>query len=87
VRELREDEKRQIGLDNGVRVTDVAEGSVADDNGIQPNDIIELVGRTPVKDAASFGRLVSDARKAGRPAVLSVTNTNGTRYVALRLDK
>ena len=87
VRDLREEEKRQIGLDNGVRVTDVAEGSVADDQGIQPNDIIEMVGRTPVKDAATFNRLVSDARKAGRPAVLSVTNTNGTRYVALRLDK
>ena len=87
VRDLREDEKRQIGIDNGVRVTDVTEGSIADDQGIQPNDVIEMVGRTPVKDSASFGRLIMDARKSGRPAVLSVSNSTGTRYVALRLDK
>ena len=38
-----------------MRVTDVEDGSVADEKGIQPNDIIEMVGGAAVKDAARSG--------------------------------
>ena len=65
----------------------IADGSPADERGIQPNDVIDMVGRTPVKDAGSFARLLNEQRKLGRPVVLSVTNADGTRFVTLRLDK
>jgi Do/DeqQ family serine protease len=87
VRDLREDEKRQLGIENGVRVTDVEDASVADDKGIQPNDVIEMVGPNPVKDAATFSHLMAAARKAGRPAVLYVNRNGNSQYVPLRLDK
>lgn len=87
VRDLRGDEKSQLGVDEGVRVTQVDDGSLADDKGIQPNDVIEQVNRSPVNSAEEFGRLVSAAKKAGKPVVLLV-NTNGvTRFVPIRLDK
>jgi serine protease Do len=61
VRDLRDEERKQLGLENGVRVTNVEDGSIADDKGIQPNDVIEMVGGSPVTDAASFARLMAAA--------------------------
>jgi Do/DeqQ family serine protease len=87
VRDLRDEEKRQLGIDDGVRVTEVTDGSIADDNGIQPTDVIEMVGPTPVADAATFTKLMASAQRAGRPAVLYVNRNGNTRYVPLRLDK
>jgi len=87
VRELRDEEKRQLGIDAGVRVTDVADGSIADDNGIQPTDVIEMVGPNPVTDVVTFGKLMAAAKKAGRPAVLYVNRNGTSRYVPMRLDK
>ena len=87
VRDLRDEERKQLGLENGVRVTDVVDGSIADDKGIQPNDIIERVGGNPVTDSATFGRLMAAARKAGRPAVLYVNRNGNSQYVPMRMDK
>ncbi len=87
VRDLRDEERKQLGVENGVRVTDIEDGSIADDKGIQPNDVIEMVGGTPVKDAASFGRLMLAAKRAGRPAVLYVNRNGNSQYVPIRLDK
>ena len=87
VRDLRDEEKRQLGIEDGVRVTDVTDGSVADNNGIQPTDVIEMVGPNPVKDVATFARLMSAAKRANRPAVLYVNRNGNSRYVPIRLDK
>ncbi len=87
VRSLRDEEKKQLGIENGVRVTDVEDGSVADDKGIQPNDVVEMVGTSPVNDPASFARLMAAQKKAGRPAVLFVNRNGNSQYVPLRLDK
>jgi len=87
VRDLRDEEKRQLGIEDGVRVTDVADGSVADDKGIQPNDVIEMVGSNAVKDSDSFSHLMAASRKSGRPAVLYVNRNGNTQYIALHLDK
>jgi serine protease Do len=86
VRDMRADELRQLGIDSGVRVTDVTEGSNAEDRGIQPNDVIEEVGATPVKDAASFAKLMIAAKAAHRPAALLVNREGNTRFLSLRLD-
>jgi len=85
VRDMREDELKQLGIEAGVRVTDVAEGSLAEERGIQPNDVIEQVGPTPVKDAATFTKLMDSAKKAQRPAALLVNREGNTRFATLRL--
>lgn len=85
VRDLRDDELRQLGIEAGVRVTQVEEGSLAEERGIQANDVIEQVGPTPVKDAATFTRLMVAAKKAGRPAALLVNREGNTRFATLRL--
>ena len=42
VRDLtRRGDARSSAIEAGVRVTEVADGSVAEDKGIQPNDVIE----------------------------------------------
>jgi Do/DeqQ family serine protease len=87
VRDLRDEERKQLGVEYGVRVTDIEDGSIADDKGLQPNDVIEMVGGSPVKDAATFGRLMAAARKAGRPAVLYLNRNGVSQYVPLRLEK
>ena len=87
VRDLRDEERKQLGVENGVKVTDVADGSVADDKGSEPNDVIEMVGSNPVKDAASFARLMAAAKKSGKPAVLYVNRGGNSQYVPMRLDK
>lgn len=85
VRDLRDDELRQLGIEAGVRVTLVEEGSLAEERGIQANDVIEQVGPTPVKDAATFTRLMVAAKKDGRPAALLVNREGNTRFATLRL--
>jgi serine protease Do len=45
VRDLTASEKSEFNLDSGVRVTEVAEGSEAQDKDIQVNDVIEEVNR------------------------------------------
>jgi serine protease Do len=87
VRALRDEEKKQLGIEDGVRVTDVEDGSAADDKGIEPNDVIEMVGGSVVKDADDFAQQMSAAKKAGRPAVLYVYRNGFPQYIPLRLDK
>jgi serine protease Do len=87
VRDLRDEERKQLGIENGVRVTDVQDGSIADDKGIQPNDVIEMVGGSAAKDAVTFARLMTAAKRAGRPAVLYVNRNGNSQYVPMRLDK
>lgn len=87
VRSLRELELTKLKIDSGVMVTDVEDGSPADERGLQPGDVIEQVGQTPVKDEESFTRLMNAQKRAGRPAVLFVSRNGNGQYVTFRLDK
>jgi len=87
VRDLTASEKAELKLDAGVRVTDVADDSEAQDKDIQPGDIIEEVNRQPVKTAVDFKAQVAKVRKAGKPIVMIVNRNGGTRFETLKLDK
>jgi Do/DeqQ family serine protease len=87
VRGLTADEKTRLSVQSGVRVTAVEDGSTAADRGLQVDDVIEEVNRTPVEDAASFARAVREAREAGKPAVLLVNSNGNTRFVPIRLER
>lgn len=71
---------------NGLVVTDVEPGSVADDNGILPGDIIRSVNSQPVSSTADLSAAVEAAANAGRGAVLvQLERDNSNRFVALPL--
>ena len=87
VRDLSPSERAELKVDSGVRVTEVAEDSEAQDKDIQPNDVIEEVNQTPVSSAAEFRAQVAKIRKAGKPVVLIVNRNGATRFETLKLDK
>ncbi len=87
VRDLTTSEKGELSLDSGVRVTEVAEGSEAQDKDIQVNDVIEEVNRVPISSARDFRDEVTKVRKAGKPVVLIVNRNGATRFETLKLDK
>ena len=87
VRDLTASEKSEFNLDSGVRVTEVAEGSEAQDKDIQVNDVIEEVNRVPVANSREFRAEVSKVTKAGKPVVLIVNRNGAIRFETLKLDK
>ena len=87
VRDLTAGEKAELNVDAGVRVTDVADESEAQDKDIQAGDVIEEVNRQPVKNSEDFKAQVAKVRKAGKPLVLIVNHNGSTRFETLKLDK
>jgi serine protease Do len=85
VRDLTSAERQQAGVKAGVMVTEVVEGSAAEDAGFTPNDIVEEVGGKAVTDPATFARLLKEASTRGRPAVLLVRRGTTSRFLPLRL--
>ena len=78
-----------IGQDvQGVLVTTVTDGSDAYDKGFLPGLVIIEVNQRPVGSVEDLTRLVSDAKEAGRPAVLfKVTDPAGaSRFIAVKLS-
>ncbi len=87
VRDLTPSERTELKVDAGVRVTDVTEGSEAQDKDIQVNDVIEEVNRVPVANTRDFRAEVNKVRKSGKPIVLIVNRNGATRFETLKLDK
>ncbi|HKQ56772.1 MAG TPA: Do family serine endopeptidase [Candidatus Eisenbacteria bacterium] len=89
VRDLTQEEMNDANVKSGVLVTDVKEGSPADNEGIQSNDIIEEVGGKPAAGVREFARLLRQAkanpRSNTRTAVLLVNRNGATRFVAVPL--
>lgn len=74
------------GDQKGVVITDVASGSVADEKGIKPGDVIAEVQQEEVKTPAEVADRVEKFRKSGRKSVLMLVQTqNGPKFVALPL--
>jgi Do/DeqQ family serine protease len=86
VRDLTEEEMADAQVKGGVLVTDVKEGSAADDAGIRPNDIVEEVGGKPAAGVAEFGRLLRAIKAQKKHAVLLVNREGTTQFFAVRLS-
>jgi Do/DeqQ family serine protease len=87
VRDLTPSERKELNVDSGVRVTEVADDSEAQDKDIQPGDVIEEVNRQPVSNVTEFRAQVAKVRKAGKPVVMIVNRNRATRFETLKLDK
>lgn len=69
---------------NGLLVTDVDSGSDAEENGIQPGDVIHSVNSEQVSSAKDVTDAVKKASDSGRKAVLfQITRDDTNRFVAL----
>ncbi|MBI5711090.1 MAG: Do family serine endopeptidase [Candidatus Eisenbacteria bacterium] len=87
VRDLGAEEKANSGVESGVMVTGVADGSAAEDAGLQVGDVIEEVNTRPVTSAAALRKTLKDAKAAKKKNAVLLVNTNGqTRFVPLRLE-
>jgi serine protease Do len=87
VRGLTTAEKSDLQVDSGVRVTEVADDSEAQDKDIQVNDVIEEVNRVPVNTPEDFRTQVAKVKKTGKPVVLIVNRNRASRFETLKLDK
>ena len=85
VREMTAEEKSNTKVSSGVLVTHVAEGSAAEDAGIQPGDIVEQVGGKPVTSAASLMKMLKDTKVSKKHAALLVYHEGRAQFVALNL--
>ena len=69
----------------GVVVTDVAQGSGADDAGLRRGDVIKEVNDTPVKDVFDYNRVLEAARQKNpaKPVVFLIKRGDGTQFIAV----
>jgi len=69
----------------GVVITDVTEGSGAEDSGLRPGDVIKEVNDTPVKDMAEYTKAVEAARRRSpaKPVVFLIKRGDATQFVAV----
>ena len=76
---------RQLGYgkETGVLISDVLPGSMAEDAGLQKNDLIKEVNRTAVRSVTEFREAVERGQKRGDIA-LRVRRGETTFYVALQ---
>ncbi len=76
---------RQLGYakESGVLISDVVPGSVAEDAGLQKNDLIKEVNRQAVHSVKEFREFMDQAGKSG-DAALRVRRGDNTFYVALQ---
>jgi serine protease Do len=76
--------RRELGLGSdlkGVVVTQVSDGSPAQDAGLQRGDVIQQVNRQPVDSVSEYERLVREAGK--QPIVLLVNRGGNTTFVVV----
>ena len=69
----------------GVVVTDVGQGSPADDAGVQRGDIIKEVNDTKVKDVYDYNAAIDRAKSKNprKPIVLLVKRGDSTQFLAV----
>jgi len=85
VRDLTGSEKSELSVKTGVVITDVEDGSAANDAGLRAGDVIEEVGGKSVASVGDFTKLVRDARTRGNFAVLLRNRNGDVAFVPLRV--
>jgi serine protease Do len=88
VTDLNSEIARRFGIDgneNGVLVTDVKDGSLAQDADVRPGDIIKEINRTVVKDRNDFVQLMKK-NKDSQTLQLLVKRRNAG-YVVIKIEQ
>ena len=87
VQEINKELARRLGIphDTGVIVTDVEEGSPADDVGIQQNDVIVQVNKVKIISLKQFSTEMSKAAEK-KSVILLIKRGNSNFFVGLHLE-
>ncbi len=86
VQDLTPDIVSELGLDKGatgVVVSSVTRGSPAEEAGLQPGDVIEMVGNAPVENVADFRKRLS-ARQDGESVLVLVRRGDQTLFRVIK---
>jgi serine protease Do len=83
VRELPAAERKELGIEYGLEVVDIAEGPAAR-TPIQPGDVIVAVGQDRFSSFEEFNKLVAQ-RKKGESVALLVRRGEGALYVPIEV--
>jgi len=87
VDDMTAEQRKQLGIKDGqgVVITDVR-GGAAQRSGLQPGDVVMMVGRTSVKSAAEFNAATKDV-KPGESVMLLMRRGDATQFVAVTVPK
>jgi serine protease Do len=85
---LTKDVAEQLGLKagEGVVITEVAPGSLADRTGLTTGVVIAQVNRKPVKSAEDFQKAL-DSQPLSKGVLLLIRTQDGSRFIAIRADE
>jgi len=86
VQEITPDIASELNLDKnatGVIVSSVKRGSSAEEAGLQPGDVIEMVGNSPVKSVSDFKKLLA-SRAAGESILVLVRRGDQTLFRVIK---
>jgi len=87
VETLTPDIARQLGIpagEKGAVITDVASGSVAEDAGLKPGDLIKEINRTPIRSAEELQTAIGSL-PGGSEAALLIQRGQATAFVAIKI--
>ena len=84
MRELSDNEKKQLEINNGLLVEDMRQG-IASRSGMRPGDIILGINNQDVTTVGRFNQLLSKIRK-GRNIALLVRRGNTTSFITMKLN-
>jgi serine protease Do len=84
-RDLTASEKSQLGVDNGVLITNVRAGSNAANAGITTGSVVTWVNRQNITSAKQFESIIS-AVSRGSTISMRIISRQGARFVAFEKD-
>jgi serine protease Do len=77
--------EKGINEKSGVIITDVVQGSPADDAGMMPGDIVKEVNDEPIKDVLGYNAAINKAKtkNPGKPVVFLIKRGDATQFMAV----
>jgi Do/DeqQ family serine protease len=84
VRDLQRDEKRELGVEQGVVVEEVDTGSSTEDAGIQNGDVINKINRESVANVKDFNRMASKLAKTKKPILFQLKREKSTYFITVK---
>lgn len=87
VQEINPQMQRHLGIQDsqGVIITKVESGSIAEEAGLRPGDIILEINKKQVKNLDDYRKTI-DSVKLGQTALLLVKRDKNTLYIALKVE-